>query len=424
VATSVKIALANALLVIAVALWLVAVRRGSARLAPAALYVPVAAYAAASLAAVLFSQDRWHSLWTTGDLLTLGLVPLTVSLLARTSHQLPAAGGDPPHPASFSRLGVLDVLRSTPPRPSGRKPHWARRLAALATKPGEKSRPDPDRWDRLLRALTAVAVLSSAVGVWQYLNGASDLGHRLRGLTNHYMTFSGWTLAVALLLVGDMVFHRDRRRLRWTAPAFVLCSAGLLLSYTRSSWVGLAAGLVLVAAVWRPRALWLYPVVALLLALLLPRPLIDRVVSIFDLTNDSNYDRLCMVVSGAQMVEDNPLFGVGLGMVERRYPVYRRDDAPRWRVPHLHNNLVQIAAERGLVGLAAYLAILVMFARHTWRALGRRPQPALPALAGCFLAVTGVTVAGFFEYNWGDAEVWIVTLVCLAAPFALAPEAP
>jgi hypothetical protein len=49
-----------------------------------------------------------------------------------------------PHPAVFSRLGVLDVLSSTAPRPSGRKPHWARHLAALATKPSEIR--GPDRW--------------------------------------------------------------------------------------------------------------------------------------------------------------------------------------------------------------------------------------------------------------------------------------
>jgi len=57
--------------------------------------------------------------------------------LTRISHQLPAAGADAPYPAVFSRLGVLRVRLSTSPRPSGRKPHWARHLVTLATKPGE-----------------------------------------------------------------------------------------------------------------------------------------------------------------------------------------------------------------------------------------------------------------------------------------------
>jgi len=57
---------------------------------------------------------------------------------ARISHQLFAAAGDAPHPAVFSHLGVLDVPSSTTPRPSDRKRHWARHLAALASKSGEK----------------------------------------------------------------------------------------------------------------------------------------------------------------------------------------------------------------------------------------------------------------------------------------------
>jgi hypothetical protein len=60
-------------------------------------------------------------------------------LLARTSHPLSAADGDAQHTAVLSHLRVLDVLSSTPPRPSNRNPHRAQHLAALATKPGEKS---------------------------------------------------------------------------------------------------------------------------------------------------------------------------------------------------------------------------------------------------------------------------------------------
>ena len=59
--------------------------------------------------------------------------------LAHISHQLSTAASDVPHSAVLSRLGVLDVLSSAPPRPSGRNPHCARHLAALATKPGEIS---------------------------------------------------------------------------------------------------------------------------------------------------------------------------------------------------------------------------------------------------------------------------------------------
>jgi len=67
--------------------------------------------------------------------------------LTRNSHQLSAPASDAPHPAEFSRLGVLDVQSSTTPLPSGRKNRWARHLAALATKAGEKCGLNPVNGD-------------------------------------------------------------------------------------------------------------------------------------------------------------------------------------------------------------------------------------------------------------------------------------
>ncbi|MCP4896539.1 MAG: hypothetical protein GY906_06140 [bacterium] len=296
-------------------------------------------------------------------------------------------------------------------------------LAAFLLVPMTASLLNGQRWDRLLMVLTGVSVVSSSYGLWQYLHGASDLSNRLHGLNNHYMTFSGWTLIVVLLLLGDIAFNRDPQRLMWTIPAFGISSIALLLSFTRSAWVGLGAGLCLVAIVWRPKALYAYSILLLLLWLLLPGPILNRAVSIFDLRDDSNYDRLCMVKSGIQMASDFPVFGVGLGMVQVHYANYRVDDAPRKKVPHLHNNVVQIAAERGLFGLAAYASILFVFVFRTWRGVRTSKRPEFPALVGCLLAVAGITVAGLFEYNWGDAEVGILTLVCLGAPFALMQEA-
>lgn len=363
IAASPKIALANSILGLSLVFWIAALVKGQIRWRGATLIWALLAYLVFSLGSVIFSQQPSASTLELGELTLFLLIPMTITMM------------------------------------------------------------DLQVWDRFLKVIAWVSAASSTIGIWQYLHGASDLSNRLRGLNNHYMTFSGWTLIAVLLLLGDIAFNRDHRRLVWTLPIFGLSSLALLLSFTRSAWVGLAAGLCLVAIVWRPKAIYVYFVLGLILALFLPGAVTDRAISIFDLRDESNYDRLCMVQSGVQMATDFPVFGVGLGMVQARYPVYRADDAPRWRVPHLHNNIVQIAAERGLLGLGAYAAMLLVFWIRTWSVMRRHRRTEFPALAGCLLAIAGITVAGMFEYNWGDAEVQIPMLVCFAAPFALVPEA-
>ena len=90
---------------------------------------------------------------------------------------------------------------------------------------------------------------------------------------------------------------------------------------------------------------------------LAPVPLLHRVTSIVDLRDTSNYDRLCMLEAGVTMVRERPVFGLGPDLVKRRYPIYRPPAAPRYEVPHLHNSLLQLAAERGLPALASYLGL-------------------------------------------------------------------
>jgi O-antigen ligase len=186
--------------------------------------------------------------------------------------------------------------------------------------------------------------------------------------------------------------------------------------------VGLTAGLLLPAAVWPRRLLLLYPVAALAIWLVFPRPVLDRVISIFDLRQAANYDRVCMTISGLQMVRDHPITGVGLAMVERTYPLYRRDDAPRWSVPHLHNNVVQIAAERGLPALAAYLWFIGAFFTVTWRALPRLAGERRAAVGATLTTVLAITVAGMFEYNFWFAVIQYPTLVLMGAGAGLTEE--
>ena len=57
---------------------------------------------------------------------------------ARISHHVATAAHDMPQSAASSRLGVLDALSSTTPRPLGRKRNISRHLTGLATQRGEK----------------------------------------------------------------------------------------------------------------------------------------------------------------------------------------------------------------------------------------------------------------------------------------------
>jgi O-antigen ligase len=269
--------------------------------------------------------------------------------------------------------------------------------------------------------LIGVAALLACAGLSQYLYGYGDIDRRIRGPFSHYMTFSGFLLVADLLLLASMVYA-GRWRSPWRWAALAVINVALIGSYTRGAWLALAVTLTVLVLLRAPRLLLLYAPAAVLLVALAPVPLLHRVVSITDLRDPSNYDRLCMLEAGLAMVRERPLFGLGPELVERRYAIYRSPSAPRYEVPHLHNNLVQLAAERGLPAMASYLALTLASAVVAWRLFrseGGRRGPRADLYVGVLLALLAFNLAGLFENNWGDTEVQRPVLFVLALPFCL-----
>ncbi len=290
---------------------------------------------------------------------------------------------------------------------------------------------------RLVDLLVGVGAILACAGLAQYLMGYGDLDRRIRGPFSHYMTFSGFLLLCDLLLIAALVFGPERRESEadgpkrlaflagrpWRLFALAAINAGLLGSYTRNAWVALAVAVTALLLIRAPRLLLAYMPAALLFVWLAPTPILTRALSIADLSDSSNYDRLCMLVAGGRMVAERPVFGIGPEMAERRYALYRVPTAPRYQVPHLHDNLIQIAAERGLPALAAYLWLMGAAAWRAFRGLreeGGRRGPRADLWLGVLLALLAFNVAGLFENNWGDTEVQRPVLFLLALPFCLA----
>ncbi len=283
---------------------------------------------------------------------------------------------------------------------------------------------------RLVDLLIASVAAMAVYGLAQFFLGYGGIEHRIRGPFSHYMTFSGVLLVGDLFLLASLVAGGARRSrwhqgFRWAALAAI--NLALLGSLTRNAWVALAVTLPVLLFVRRPRYLFGLLPAAVLFVLLAPVPLFHRVLSIFDLRDASNYDRLCMADAGLHMIAERPLFGLGPDEVQRRYAIYRHPTAPRYWVPHLHDSLLQLGAESGLLTLGAYLwmtAAAVGFALRRYRREGGVAGARADLYLGAVLALVAFNVAGLFENNWGDTEVQRLALFAMALPFCLAAGEP
>ncbi len=359
----IQISIAASQIVLAVVLcaWAVAAARGQLSLVSLPIVMPLALYAGSSLAAAVMSFDPGTSLQASKKLVLL-IVPFMLVSTVKRSESLEA----------------------------------------------------------LVLVLILVADIGSLVGLWQYRFGdQGDLDHRITGFMGHYMTYSGLLMAVGVLAFGLLLFRGSRYRV-FLGLSVALITVTLALTLTRSAWVGMGIGCLLLAFLKDRRLLLVAPLLAVVGALVVPRD-VERRLSSFFQPDTSGWDRLYMLEAGATMVRQHPWLGVGANMVAEVYPIYRPPEAPVRDNLHLHNNFMQIAAERGVV--CAVSRLWLVGAAYGFSVDGyRRYPPGCRARALCAGAM-GVWVATFLagmgEYNFGDSELQMLLLFIIAIPFIL-----
>ena len=342
---------------IAALLWLFVIVRQRQALAAPPFFLPLLVYAALTLTSAAFSLDRLASLSDSRQLLLFLIVPVV---------------------AMFAR--------------------------------GERA-------TRVVDVVIAFGAASAVVGILQSgVFGYNTLDTRPVGPLSHWMTFSG----VLMLATGAAVARLLFARKEWVWPAIAVPAllAALALSLTRNAYLGTGAAVAVLMLVRNWRLLLILPVAGLIVFLIAPGIVMTRINSIGDPNDLAARDRLAMLRMGVHMVRDHPLTGVGPEMVQRVYPEYRDPMAVNPTNPHLHNVPMQIAAERGLPALAAWLWFVVVASRDLWRQLLRGPAK---ALAGAGLAaMVAMLVAGLFEYNFGDSEFLMLFLGLITLPWAAA----
>jgi putative inorganic carbon (hco3(-)) transporter len=246
--------------------------------------------------------------------------------------------------------------------------------------------------------------------------------HRAHGFFSIYMTLAG-VITLALLAAAPSVTARGPRR-AVALMAWLGGVAGLVATYTRGAWVGFVAGLAVASIFMRWRGVVVVGAAALTLGVAVAAvPSVRaRVANVVNPHDETARDRMAMLRTGFLMVRERPLFGVGPGQVERLYPVYVVPEALRRSTSHLHNTPLQILVERGIVGLATWVAIFATFfvqATAIWRRLGPARTDDRALVGGSIAAVAGFLVAGLFEDNFGDTEVLLVACAVMALPYVV-----
>jgi O-antigen ligase len=216
---------------------------------------------------------------------------------------------------------------------------------------------------------------------------------------------------VAVVAMSALLWARERRDLALLTVLVAVLWLGLFPTFSQSSFAALLAGLAVLAALkwslrWTLVAVGGFAVLAVLVVLLTGgRASLDRI-------NIDTSGRANLVSGGIHLFAQRPIYGYGSGSFPKAYRVHvETHKAP---VSVSHTEPVTIAAEQGILGLAAYIALVVAALWTMAGGLLKRLSVARAAVLATFVALIVHTMAyaGFFE----DPITWVL----LAAGASLA----
>jgi len=138
----------------------------------------------------------------------------------------------------------------------------------------------------------------------------------------------------------------------------------LILTKARGAWMGFTAALALIPF-FRLKKL---PVLLLIIVIFLFAVLVNKSLMSDILSMTSINDRKVMWENGVKIFKEHPIIGNGVNTFFNEYK-FIRQDADRGMGSYAHNCYLQMAADVGLIGLAAFLVFLGAFIAKALRSL-------------------------------------------------------
>jgi O-antigen ligase len=166
--------------------------------------------------------------------------------------------------------------------------------------------------------------------------------------------FLGVVMSLALAL---FLAERKKGLLGISLSLLLVCD---LLTFSRGGYLGIIGGLIfLVIFFWGKISLktkLIFAVSCILVGFLLiiPNPISERYVSIFNLQEGSNKGRIEIWQKTLEIIEARPWLGVGIG----NYPLEIKPTATYREPYYAHNTYLDVAAETGIINALVWVGLL------------------------------------------------------------------
>ena len=186
----------------------------------------------------------------------------------------------------------------------------------------------------------------------------------------------------------------------YAMAGLVLPVAAMLMTYSRSSWVGFALAAAVFLFFWNKRVLPMFFLLAMLAIPLLPQTIWNRILTIGSTNDTSNMYRVYVWDAVMHLLRDHGLTGLGLGPGNFRPIYWQYTYGSVAAAPHAHMIYLEMWVEMGLLGLGSYLAYFLTTVRRAVVHFAQASKSVRLVLIAGVSSLVGIAFVSAAEYIW------------------------
>ncbi len=275
----------------------------------------------------------------------------------------------------------------------------------------------------IVNSIITVAFFVSVYGLYQKLTGQAattwqdsemfeNISGRIYATFGNPNVFGEYLLITIPITFAALVKTTNKNRKLMYFMSLALQLVCMILTYSRGCWIGIMLSMGLMLFMNGKKLLSVCILGIGLLPFIVPDAIIERLLSIGNTADSSTSYRVYIWQGTINMLKDFWVTGIGIGEQAFRsvYPIYSLNTII---APHSHNLYLHVICEMGIVGVIAFVGIIVNFFRNS-ASVSLKDKDLKPLMTALICGMLGYLVQGMFDNVWYNYRIYMFFFIIIA----------
>lgn len=287
-----------------------------------------------------------------------------------------------------------------------------------------------EQWiKRCVIALVSSGSIVAIIGVFEFIFGDKNnswldqsfyniIKTRVVSLFENPNILAVFLVMVFPFLVAISIKSKEKNAKFLTRMLIILFLTCIIFTWSRAAWIAVILSILLFSTLYTKKTFRIFGVALIifpLIPIMLPTSIIERFLSISNLTDSSIAYRIYTWKGTLGAIKDYLFCGIGYGdaAFQTVYPAYSYSGIES--APHSHSLILQLLLGMGIIGFTVFcIAIFLSFQKSFEYIKNEKNTDSSIYVIGSVASIVSALIIGVFDYIWYNPRMFYLFWIIIA----------